>query len=327
MKKIDELLLKYQENQNDYSIIKEISIQYRKVDFNVNALEYIDKALKIRPNALDMIVDKAECLYKIGNYQEAEQYFQRWIDAGNKEIPVLHKYFRCLKRENKKIDDKMKDLIIYIYQNEQLYREEIELLQEYNLKKNDENIKLIIEEYPKKKNGLLKEVESMNIEQAKKYINEKITDDKKRVKIFSEVLFERKMYEELFEYLKENIRSDYMKINSYLLFAKYKKELKEYSIAIQTLEEFEESNPEQKYIVQKDLIELYILNGDIEKAKKEINLLTNYLEEKEKLNKTFDFWKYTSLARFYRMLGDKEKSEYYKNKYETAKSKYRIKKQ
>ena len=143
----------------------------------------------------------------------------------------------------------------------------------------------------------------------------------------SEVLFERKMYEELFEYLKENIRSDYMKINSYLLFAKYKKELKEYSIAIQTLEEFEESNPEQKYIVQNDLIELYILNGDIEKAKKEINLLTNYLEEKEKLNKTFDFWKYTALARFYRMLGDKEKSEYYKNKYETAKSKYRVKKQ
>ena len=187
MKKIDELLLKYQENKNDYSIIKEISIQYRKVDFNVNALEYIDKALKIRPNALDMIVDKAECLYKIGKYQEAEQYFQRWIDAGNKEITVLHKYFRCLKRTNKKIDEKMKDLIIYISQNEQLYREEIELLQEYNLKKNDQNIKGIIEEYPKKKNGLLQEVESMDIEQAKKYINEKITDDKKRTKIFSEM--------------------------------------------------------------------------------------------------------------------------------------------
>jgi|GEM_PF-3169715 len=304
--------------QDDYWSARRKAIKYNHEKNYKEALKYIDIALEINPDALDMISDKGTILYKLGDYSSAKTWLKKYLDSNSNNIFIIHKYLKCLFRLGEVLNETDKQFLLCLIDQEDIYESEIKQLESFTddeiVKKATANIR------SKKAPSIAEAITNMSCLEALQYIETHVQDSKKKNKIYCEFLYNKELFEELYSYLEREIEDSPNNPNNYLLMSKYRKIIGEYSQAIDILKKYNEVNIKQGYVfTNEELARLYIMNGNIDEAMKIINSLESYLKTKEEKGEIFGYYKFKSLSSFYRMLGDEEKCEYYERKYEKYK--------
>lgn len=308
---------------NEFYSKKHQAIASRKSGDIDSALLYIDEALRIRPTDMELTKDKAEILYKKKNYKDSIIIFKSLLSTDKGNISYIHGYYKCLYRLQEKLTEVDLDNLLYIAEVSKLKYFEKNLILSHN---EDSILKGKINDYFSQYE-LSEIIQSLGVSEMIEYISKEIGRENKRNKIICEELYERELYDDLFEFLSEKIDIKPTEHNNYLLYASYKAELFDYEDAIAVLNKYCIENKKNKYLVYDKLTELHIVSGNTEKAWDNLKSLEKYLDKKEIQNAKVGHWKYKSIANLYKLLGDDERSEYYLQKYQITKSYFQKKEQ
>ncbi|MBQ9025550.1 MAG: protein kinase [Methanobrevibacter sp.] len=72
------------------------------------SLEYYNHVLEKRPNCVEALMNKAVALYKLGKYEESEEYFKKALKCNEKMDTTYSEWGKCLRENNNEIGAKEK---------------------------------------------------------------------------------------------------------------------------------------------------------------------------------------------------------------------------
>lgn len=268
---------KIKQYSNEFIRFKYMALNYKREGNYELALTFINKALNIQPEVIDLLADKAEVLYKITSYNQSMEIFKELIAIDNGRFTYLHGYYKCLYRLDHHITVSDIENLIYLKEEDSLYFFEKKLL-------SDQKDNLLFKEtlfnyFPEF--ALPESVLHLPMKEARKIIARAYEKSNKRKRMLARVYYLKGLYKSLFSYLSKEIKKAPNRWINYEIYSEYKSLLGETEKAIDMIRQFEAQNPEQILVSAVQHVTLLKESDRLENAKEIVSNAQEFISIKE----------------------------------------------